>query len=202
MTSHRAGHDGAGVRATLFAGWYASIVIASSAATRQSLRQTHANVEIASSLCSSHVWTAPLMQEKNAVDGWSIAILCPACWRGCMSAGPDGFRDPAPNNDAASKAVASAGFSGSSVRPIVISLRSFTPAPARRDRAPWWPVPNGPSRHAILARTGVQSRPKPRGGSIACDSLRSSSQIARNASAVALSSRLTGRLASHAAYLS
>jgi len=35
------------------------------------------------------------------LTGGSIAVMCPACWRGCMAAGPDGFRDPAPNNDAA-----------------------------------------------------------------------------------------------------
>ena len=35
--------------------------------------------------------------------GGSIAIMCPACWRGSMAAGPDGIRDPAPNRLAASK---------------------------------------------------------------------------------------------------
>src|SRR5271165_402816 len=48
-----------------------------------------------------------------------------------MTAGPDGVRDPVPNTDAALKAVATRGFSGSSVRPIVISLCSFTPASTR-----------------------------------------------------------------------
>ena len=45
----------------------------------------------------------------------------------------------------------------------------------------------------------VQSRPKPRGGSIAASSLRSRSQIARSASAVALSCRLSGSASSQAA---
>jgi DNA-binding winged helix-turn-helix (wHTH) protein len=51
--------------------------------------------------------------------------------RGAMTAGPDGFRDPAPNMEATSRAAATSGFSGSSVRPIVISFSSFTPAPTR-----------------------------------------------------------------------
>src|SRR5215213_649544 len=48
-----------------------------------------------------------------------------------MTAGPDGIRDPVPNTDAAWRAVAPHGFSGSSVRPIVISFRSVTPASTR-----------------------------------------------------------------------
>src|SRR5215213_283246 len=43
----------------------------------------------------------------------------------------DGIRDPVPNSCAASRATGLCGFSGSSVRPIVISLRSFTPASTR-----------------------------------------------------------------------
>jgi len=35
-----------------------------------------------------------------------------------MTAGPDGIRDPVPNNQAASKATGPSGFFGSSVRPI------------------------------------------------------------------------------------
>jgi len=52
----------------------------------------------------------------------SIAVMCPACWRGVMAAGPDGFRDPVPSKPAASKAIDRNGFSGSTVRPIVISF--------------------------------------------------------------------------------
>jgi hypothetical protein len=44
----------------------------------------------------------------------------------------------------------------------------------------------------------VQSRPNPPGGMIAWRSLRPRSQIARNASAVALSCRLSGRLSNQA----
>src|SRR3984885_15824274 len=57
--------------------------------------------------------------------------MCPACRRGTMSAGPDGIRDPDPNNFATSKAGTLIGFSGSSVRPIVISFSSFIPASTR-----------------------------------------------------------------------
>src|ERR1700712_692099 len=48
-----------------------------------------------------------------------------------MTAGPAGGRDPVPNHRAASKACAPNGFSGSSVRPIVISFSSFIPASTR-----------------------------------------------------------------------
>src|ERR1700676_2565203 len=78
-----------------------------------------------------------------------------------MSAGPDGFRDPAPNNFAASKAGTLIGFSGSSVRPIVISFSSFIPASTRaygddrrtpaQPRASSWPMPHGRSRCSITA---------------------------------------------------
>ena len=44
----------------------------------------------------------------------------------------------------------------------------------------------------------AQSRPKPRGGSTAASSDRSRSQITRNASAVVLSARFSGRVSSHA----
>ena len=47
--------------------------------------------------------------KMRILTGGSIAIMCPACWRGNMAAGPDGFRDPAPNNEAALKAVAGTG---------------------------------------------------------------------------------------------
>jgi hypothetical protein len=46
----------------------------------------------------------------------------------------------------------------------------------------------------------VQSRPKPRGGTVAWSSLRSSSLIARKASAVAVSCRFSGRFCSHASF--
>ena len=62
-----------------------------------------------------------------------------------MTAGPDGVRDPVLNTDAAWRAVAPHRFSGSSVRPIVISLRSFTPAPTRA----WAALGD---RRAVLAR--------------------------------------------------
>jgi hypothetical protein len=48
----------------------------------------------------------------------------------------DGIRDPDPNTDAASQAVATQGFTGSSVRPIVISFGSLTPASTRVQRSP------------------------------------------------------------------
>src|SRR5882757_442167 len=48
-----------------------------------------------------------------------------------MTAGPDGVRDPVPNNPAASRATGSNGFFGSSVRPIVISVSSCTLASTR-----------------------------------------------------------------------
>jgi hypothetical protein len=88
-------------------------------------------------------------KSRNLTTG-SIAVMCPACWRGVMAAGPDGFRDPAPNKLAASKAVAPDGFSGSSVRPMVISFsfrtlasthgsggnRTIPVCPATRHRGP------------------------------------------------------------------
>ena len=52
---------------------------------------------------------------------------------------------------------------------------------------------------AESGRCAGQSRPKPRGGTIAWSSVRSRSQIACNASAVALSCRLSGRASSQAA---
>ena len=120
----------------------------------------------------------------------SIAVMCPACWRGSIAAGPDGIRDPAPNRLAASQAAVLDGFSGSSVRPMVISFSSHTLASTRglgSDR----PLPVCPAtRHRGPCGTGHpvdQSRPKPRGGSIASSSERSRSAIARKASAVALS---------------
>src|ERR1700733_7542273 len=53
------------------------------------------------------------------------------CWGGSTAAGPDGVRDPNPNMNAASKACTPRGFSGSSLRPIVISFSSFPPASTR-----------------------------------------------------------------------
>ena len=52
---------------------------------------------------------------------------------------------------------------------------------------------------AESGRCAGQSRPKPRGGTIAWSSVRSRSQIACNASAVALSCRFSGRPSSQAA---
>ena len=54
-----------------------------------------------------------------------------------------------------------------------------------------------PSRERSCAG---QSRPKPRGGTMASSSVRSRSQIACNASAVALSCRFSARASSQAAY--
>ena len=149
-------------------------------------------------------------QKSRSPTIGSFAIMCPACWRGSMAAGPDGIRDPAPNKLAASKAVAPDGFSRSSVRPMVISFSSHTLAstrgsgggrllPACSCHASSWPMPYGPSGWLAPAYAGVQSRPKPRGGSIARSSDRSSSTIARKASAVALSCRFSGRASSQAA---
>src|SRR6266849_6281622 len=40
-----------------------------------------------------HVWTAAFGQgEFGGVGGWSGAVMYPACWRGRLSAGPDGLR--------------------------------------------------------------------------------------------------------------
>ena len=107
--------------------------------------------------------------------------MCPACWRGSTAAGPDGVRDPNPNTNAALKACAPNGFSGSSVRPIVISFSSFPPASTRvlavlDDCRP--AVARVIATHAVWGHPVVQSRPKPRGGSIAGSSPRSSSHIA------------------------
>src|SRR5208283_5199372 len=73
-------------------------------------------------------------EKMRNLTGGSIAIMCPACRRGAMTAGPDGVRDPVPNTDAASQAFPPSGFPGSSVRPIVISFSSFTPASTRSSR--------------------------------------------------------------------
>src|ERR1700723_3128289 len=51
--------------------------------------------------------------------------------RGKRPAGPDGVRDPVPNNPTTSRATGSNGFFGSSVRPIVISVSSCTLASTR-----------------------------------------------------------------------
>ena len=103
--------------------------------------------------------------ETRNPTGRSIAIMCPACWRSSMAAGPDGIRDPAPNKSAASRAPDPDGFSGSSVRPIVISFSTFsrqqpvTQAPAFQRRPPLPRVivpravsvrpPTGPRRHGV-----------------------------------------------------
>ena len=52
----------------------------------------------------------------------------------------------------------------------------------------------------FIGECGGQSRPKPRGGLIASSSVRSSSQIVCNASAVALPRRLSGKASSQATY--
>ena len=120
-----------------------------------------------------------------------------------MSAGPDGVRDPVPNNFAASKAGTLIGFSGSSVRPIVISFSSFIPASTRGSGGDRQTPGPRHARHRDPCRMGhpvAQSRPKPRGGSIAWSSERSSSTIARKASASALSCWLSGNASSQAAY--
>jgi hypothetical protein len=130
------------------------------------------------------------------LTGGSTAIMCPACCRGAMTAGPDGVRDPVPNMDAASKAGATSGFSGSSVRPIVISFGSFIPASTRGFGGLCLPARyRGPCH---VGHPDAQSRPKPRGGSIACSSPRSRSQIACSASARALSRWFAGRASSQA----
>jgi hypothetical protein len=120
----------------------------------------------------------------------SIAIMCSAFRRGIMTAGPDGIRDPVPNKVAAFMAVESDGLSGSSVRPIVISLSSLAPAPTRGAKGRRPRPASRRARHHVRLPAGhlvVQSRPKPRGGSIACSSPRSNSTIVRKASAMALS---------------
>ena len=84
----------------------------------------------------------------------SIAIMCPACWRGTMAAGPDGIRDPVPNKPAASRAIDPDGISGSSVRPIVISVSTFT---LRRPVLRAMPAPrhNTPRFRALSASSTV-----------------------------------------------
>jgi len=62
------------------------------------------------------------------------------------------------------------------------------------------PARLAPALGAESGRCAGQSRPKPRDGTMAWSSVRSRSQIARNASAVALSCRLSGRASSQAAY--
>jgi hypothetical protein len=126
-------------------------------------------------------------EKVRNLTGGSIAIMCPAFLtrhhvrcpptafhrlrrRNLCCLRPDGVRDPLPSNDTASKAAVQNGFFGSSVRPIVISFKLFHPGinarfrrtPADTDKPPCassWPMPSG---HLV-----VQSRPKPRGGSIA-----------------------------------
>ena len=110
------------------------------------------------------------------------------CRRGAKTAGPDEVRDPVPNNLAASRATGSNGICGSSVRPIAISLRSFTLASTRGssdDQLKPAVLPRVIVAHADRAIPLFNQRPKPRGGSIARRSERSNSTIARKASAVA-----------------
>jgi hypothetical protein len=71
-----------------------------------------------------------------------------------MTAGPDGVRDPAPNTEAALIAVAPNGFSGSSVRPIVISFCSFTPAPTHGSGGRRLIPASRPARHRDPCRLG------------------------------------------------
>jgi hypothetical protein len=52
-----------------------------------------------------------------------------------MTAGLDGFRDPVPNSTSTSKAEGTTGFSGSSVRPIVISMSSLPRQPRAAQKA-------------------------------------------------------------------
>src|ERR1700733_4607827 len=71
-----------------------------------------------------------------------------------MTAGPDGIRDPNPNTCAASRAGAPNGFSGSSVRPIVISFSSFTPASTRVSSGHQLMPACRPTRHRDPCRLG------------------------------------------------
>ena len=108
-------------------------------------------------------------KKMRILTGGSIAIMCPICWRGSTGRWPRWGPRSKPNTNAALKACAPNGFSGSSVRPIVISFSSFTPASTRvlavltiaapPLRASSRPMPSGPSRCSIP--------PKLRGGSIA-----------------------------------
>ena len=77
--------------------------------------------------------------------------------------------------------------------------------PGNNARSGWRPASAGPghARHGDPYRMGhptAQSRPKPRGGSIAWSSDRSSSITARKASASALSCWLSGNASSQSAY--
>ena len=64
----------------------ACVAVVSLVEKRGSLQRRGANA-------SSHVWTAPLGQgEFSGVGEWSGAVMYPACWRGRLTAGPDGLR--------------------------------------------------------------------------------------------------------------
>ena len=119
----------------------------------------------------NHVWTAPWVQEpRRDFDGRFDCGHVSGLKCGAITAGPDGVRGPVPNSRATSRATGCDGFSGSSVRPIRHLCQLFHPGiDARLNRSP---VGAGfPStRHRDPCQPGhlvVQSRPKPRGGSIA-----------------------------------
>ena len=107
-------------------------------------------------------------EKMRSLTGGSIAIMCSACRRGAMTAGPDGVRDPVPNTDAASQAVATSGFwiVGSTDRHLIQLFHPGINARFRRHRL----LPVGrDARHRDPCQAGhlvVQSRPKPRGGSL------------------------------------
>jgi hypothetical protein len=111
------------------------------------------------------------------LTGGSIAIMCSIFRCGIMTAGPDGVRDPAPNKVAAFTAVASDGvlwIFGSTDRHLIQLCHPGTNAWGRRVPASCRARHHGQPRPGRLV---VQSRPKPRGGSIAWSSPGSSSTI-------------------------
>ena len=75
-------------------------------ALRSGLSAVHRIGGELSSLGCCHLWTAPSLQ------GWIWAealicrgaVICPACWRGTMTAGPDGVRGSGPSQSIELKA--------------------------------------------------------------------------------------------------
>ena len=77
------------------------------------------------------------------------------CWRGSTAAGPNGVRDPNPNTNAALKAFAPNGFSGSSVRSDRHLIQLFHPGINTRSGGSWTiAAPRRCARHRDPCRSG------------------------------------------------